>query len=137
MNNIKSLIISSFRRFSTINKQIDFSKVPVLNEKDLIEQQVRGSGPGGQKINKTSSCVVLKHIPTGLVVKCQETRYLEQNRKIARSLLVTKLDNLLNGDDSIEAQKKRYSSKKRSAYESKKEKLKQLKKAWKERENIK
>lgn len=70
-------------------------------------------------------------------MKCQETRYLEQNRKIARSILITKIDNLLNGDDSIEAQKKRYSSRKRSIYESKKEKLKQLKEAWKERENLK
>lgn len=68
MNSIKSLIVGTTRRFSNISKQIDFSKVPVLNEKDLIEQQVRGSGPGGQKINKTASCVVLKHIPTGIII---------------------------------------------------------------------
>lgn len=43
--------------------------LPVLNEDDLHEQFVRGSGPGGQATNKTSNCVVLKHIPSGIVVK--------------------------------------------------------------------
>lgn len=43
--------------------------LPVLNEDDLEEQFVRGSGPGGQATNKTSNCVVLKHIPSGIVVK--------------------------------------------------------------------
>lgn len=42
---------------------------PVLNEDELQEQFVRGSGPGGQATNKTSNCVVLKHIPSGTVVK--------------------------------------------------------------------
>lgn len=46
---------------------IDYSKVPKLLETDLEEQFVRGSGPGGQKINKTASCVVIKHIPTGKI----------------------------------------------------------------------
>ena len=40
-----------------------------LNEEDLEEKFIRGSGPGGQKINKTSSCVELKHIKTGIIVK--------------------------------------------------------------------
>lgn len=44
-------------------------ELPVLNEEDLEEQFVRGSGPGGQATNKTSNCVVLKHVPTGVVVK--------------------------------------------------------------------
>lgn len=43
--------------------------LPVLNEDDLEEQFVRGSGPGGQATNKTSNCVVLRHIPSGTVVK--------------------------------------------------------------------
>lgn len=46
--------------------QID---LPILHEEDLDEQFVRGSGPGGQATNKTSNCVVLRHIPTGIVVK--------------------------------------------------------------------
>lgn len=47
----------------------DLRDLPVLNEDELEEQFVRGSGPGGQATNKTSNCVVLKHIPTGTVVK--------------------------------------------------------------------
>lgn len=47
----------------------DLLDLPVLNEDDLEEQFVRGSGPGGQATNKTSNCVVLRHIPSGIVVK--------------------------------------------------------------------
>lgn len=77
--------------------QID---LPVLNEDDLEEQFVRGSGPGGQATNKTSNCVVLKHIPTGIVVKCHQTRSVETNRKRAREILREKLDVSFKGDDS-------------------------------------
>ncbi|KAJ8920318.1 hypothetical protein NQ315_011980 [Exocentrus adspersus] len=115
---------------------IDYSRVPVLHEKDLYEMHVKGSGPGGQKINKTSSCVVLKHIPTGIVVKCQETRYLEQNQKRARSILLTKLDNLLNGEHSVEAQIKALDNKKSIVRSQKQNKLNALKEEWKKRENL-
>lgn len=47
----------------------DLIDLPALNEDELEEQFVRGSGPGGQATNKTSNCVVLKHIPSGIVVK--------------------------------------------------------------------
>lgn len=47
----------------------DFIDLPVLNEDELEEQFVRGSGPGGQATNTTNNCVVLKHIPSGIVVK--------------------------------------------------------------------
>ena len=57
-------------------------------------------GKGGQKINRTRNCVLLTHVPTGLQVKCQETRSLERNRSIARKLLWGKLDEHLNGSDS-------------------------------------
>lgn len=56
-------------------------------EEDLEERFVLGSGSGGQKINKTSSCVYLKHRPSGHEVSCQETRSREQNREIARERL--------------------------------------------------
>lgn len=74
--------------------------LPELNEDDLTETFVRGSGAGGQKINKTSNCVVLVHGPTQLRVECQETRSLQQNRKIARKRLRLKLDEYLNGSQS-------------------------------------
>ncbi|KAG9719516.1 hypothetical protein KCU59_g18006, partial [Aureobasidium melanogenum] len=55
---------------------------PTILESDITEAFLKGTGPGGQKINKTSSAVQLKHLPTGLVIKCQETRSRSQNRKI-------------------------------------------------------
>lgn len=58
-----------------------------IREEDLEERFVLGSGSGGQKINKTSSCVYLKHQPSGHEVNCQETRSREKNREIARTRL--------------------------------------------------
>ncbi|XP_077062951.1 mitochondrial translation release factor in rescue [Siphateles boraxobius] len=77
--------------------QID---LPVLLEEDLEEQFVRGSGPGGQATNKTSNCVVLKHIPTGIVVKCHQTRSVDLNRKRAREILREKLEVAYKGEES-------------------------------------
>ncbi|HQW28818.1 MAG: peptide chain release factor-like protein [Verrucomicrobiales bacterium] len=56
-------------------------------EEDLEERFVLGSGSGGQKINKTSSCVYLKHRPSGHEISCQESRSREKNREIARERL--------------------------------------------------
>lgn len=67
---------------------------------EIDESFLKGSGPGGQKINKTSSAVQLKHLPTGLVIKCQATRSRTENRKIARQLLADKLDDMSKGDES-------------------------------------
>ncbi len=58
-----------------------------IHEEDLVEKFILGSGSGGQKINKTSSCVYLKHIPSGTEVKCQKSRSREENRFLARRLL--------------------------------------------------
>ena len=62
-----------------------------IREEDLVETFVRGAGPGGQKINKTSSCVQLKHLPTGTIIRCQETRSREANRWLAREMLAERL----------------------------------------------
>ncbi|KAK3328397.1 RF-1 domain-containing protein [Cercophora scortea] len=67
---------------------------------EIDESYLKGSGPGGQKINKTNSAVQLIHKPTGIVVKCQATRSREQNRKIAREILAAKVDELVNGSES-------------------------------------
>ncbi len=88
-------------------------------EDDLIEKFILGSGPGGQKINKTHSCVYLKHIPTGFEVKCQKTRSREQNRFHARRELVEKVKGEIYQEetkrkkeaDKIRKQKKRRSRK--------------------------
>lgn len=65
-----------------------------IQEADLIEKFILGSGSGGQKINKTSSCVYLKHIPSGIEVKCQKDRSRELNRFLARRELCRKLEEI-------------------------------------------
>ncbi|KAI1233147.1 hypothetical protein IHE44_0006343 [Lamprotornis superbus] len=70
-----------------------------LSETELEEQFVRGDGPGGQATNKTNNCVVLKHIPSGIVVKCHQTRSVEKNRKLAREILQEKVDLFYKGED--------------------------------------
>jgi len=56
-------------------------------EKDLLEKFILASKKGGQKVNKTSCCVYLKHLPTGLDVKCQKMRGRDANRYLARKIL--------------------------------------------------
>lgn len=68
-----------------------------LVEGDLLEKFVRGSGAGGQKINKTSSCVFLKHLPSGVCVKCQLDRSRELNRFLARRELCDQLEAVREG----------------------------------------
>ncbi|NXL85488.1 CL065 factor, partial [Alectura lathami] len=84
-----------------------------LTEAELKEQFVRGDGPGGQATNKTSNCVVLKHVPSGIVVKCHQTRSVEKNRKIAREILQEKVDLFYKGEDSDVFKEKKASEKKK------------------------
>ena len=63
-----------------------------VNEGDLVERFIRGSGPGGQKINKTSSCVQIKHLVSGIEIKCQKSRSLMANRITARSMICSIID---------------------------------------------
>jgi protein subunit release factor B len=65
-----------------------------IHEKDCIEKFVRSSGKGGQKVNKTSTCVYLKHIPTGVEVKCMKDRSQSINRFLARRELIEKIEAL-------------------------------------------
>jgi protein subunit release factor B len=68
-----------------------------VRETDLDESFVRSGGHGGQNVNKTSTCVMLLHRPTGLQVKCQTTRQQGLNRFIARRLLLDKIEELRTG----------------------------------------
>ena len=61
-----------------------------ISETDLVEKFITGSGSGGQKINKTASCVYLKHEPSGIEIKCQQDRSQELNRYHARVRLCEK-----------------------------------------------
>ena len=63
----------------------------VIRDEDLEFEASRSSGAGGQNVNKVSTAVRIRHIPTGIVVEAQSQRYQEQNRKIALQLLKAKL----------------------------------------------
>ena len=63
-----------------------------IREEDLQEEFIRGSGPGGQKVNKTSSTVVLRHLPSGVEVRCQRERSQVMNRHWARVELCDRLE---------------------------------------------
>ncbi len=63
-----------------------------IREEELEESFIRGTGAGGQKINKTSSTVVLVHVPTGIEVRCQRERSQSVNRLVARIELCDKLE---------------------------------------------
>lgn len=65
-----------------------------IHEKDIEERFVRSSGRGGQKVNKTSTCVYLKHSPTGIEVKCMKERNQSLNRFFARRELVKRIEKL-------------------------------------------
>jgi len=71
-----------------------------IREEDLAESFIRGSGSGGQKINKTSSCVQLRHAPSGIEIKCQASRLQSSNRFFARRDLCDKLEELKLGAQS-------------------------------------
>ncbi len=68
-----------------------------VREEEFRETFIRSSGPGGQKVNKTSSCVYLVHLPTGLSVKCQQERSQTLNRFLARRLLLDRIERLRTG----------------------------------------
>lgn len=76
-----------------------------VREADITESFIRSRGPGGQNVNKTSSCVYLKHIPTGIEVKCQKERTQVLNRSSARKILVNKIESLVLGKLSQEHQR--------------------------------
>ncbi|MBS0654555.1 MAG: peptide chain release factor-like protein [Verrucomicrobia bacterium] len=63
-----------------------------IREEDLIEKFILGSGRGGQNLQKTSSCVYLKHLPTGIEVKCGKERSRDMNRFFARRELCEKIE---------------------------------------------
>jgi protein subunit release factor B len=68
-----------------------------VSEGEIEETFVRSGGHGGQNVNKTATCVMLLHRPTGLQVKCQTTRQQGLNRFIARRLLLDKIETLKQG----------------------------------------
>jgi len=76
-----------------------------IREEDLEESFVRSGGRGGQHVNKVSTCVQLKHLPTGIEVKCQEERSQGLNRYRARVLLTEKIEEQKKGEESAARQR--------------------------------
>lgn len=63
-----------------------------VQEQDLVERFILGTGSGGQKINKTASCVQLQHRPSGIEIKCQDSRSRDDNRRLARIRLCQEIE---------------------------------------------
>ena len=88
-----------------------------ISDHDLVEKFVLGSGSGGQKVNKTSSCVYLRHVPSGIEVKCQQSRSREMNRFMARRELCDRIAERVKGEITkrqAEAEKIRRQKRRRS-----------------------
>ncbi|CAH2240208.1 jg1772 [Pararge aegeria aegeria] len=133
----KRRVSSEFKRNKSLDKPEDvnyaYKKGAALLQRGSF---IRGSGPGGSAVNKNSNCVVLTHIPTGTVIKCHISRSQDENRKLAREMLKTKLDKMLNGENSVTAQMRRIEEQKYKKYDYKKKKRAQLKEEWKKREGL-
>lgn len=96
-----------------------------IEPEDIEERFVRGSGAGGQKINKTNNCVQLRHLPTGTEVEVQEHRVREANRKTAYRRLIEKVEDQVLGAKS-EKQQKIFKLRKQKKRRSRKAKEKML-----------
>ncbi|EDW02671.1 mitochondrial translation release factor in rescue [Drosophila grimshawi] len=135
LRSLAAVLSSSLcHRLASNNAHLDYSRYPSLQESDIEETLMRGSGPGGQAVNKTNNCVFLRHLPTGLTVKCHLHRLASKNRIEARKILLDKLDAHLNGEQSIAAQLKVFDQKKSSERKRRQGKLQEMKKMWQSRE---
>lgn len=76
-----------------------------IREEDIVERFIRSRGHGGQNVNKVSTCVYLKHLPTGIEVKCQQERSQALNRFFARRVLIQKIEDQVLGRESEEQQR--------------------------------
>ena len=93
-----------------------------IREEDLEERFIRSSGAGGQKVNKTSSCVYLKHLPSGIAVKCMKDRSQSINRFLARRELIARIERKsspLNPGDTKREQIRRQKQKRRKRSQKK------------------
>jgi len=108
-----------------------------ISESDLRETFIRSSGPGGQKVNKASSCVHLVHVPSGLFVKCQQSRSQALNRFLARRLLLDRIERIQEGVLQAERQQReKIKRQKRRRSRRAKEKMLELKHMHSEKKSL-
>lgn len=108
-----------------------------VNTEDIIEKFIRSAGPGGQKVNKTSTCVYLKHVPTGIEVKCRRERSQALNRYIARKLLLKKIESHILGELSEERKRiEKIRRQKRKRSRRAKEKILEAKRRHSKKKNL-
>ena len=108
-----------------------------IREEDLEESFIRSGGPGGQNVNKVASCVVLKHVPTGLVIKCQKDRSQAMNRYFARAILVERLESQIRGRQSEQARRiAKIKRQKRKRSKRAKEKMHKIKQEQSEKKQL-
>ncbi|CAB50981.2 mitochondrial aminoacyl-tRNA hydrolase Pth3 [Schizosaccharomyces pombe] len=119
LNAFSCLAELNFRHTWYCSKKETPYQLERLQEEDIEETFICGKGPGGQKINKTSIVAQVKHIPTGIIVRSQDTRSREQNRCIARKRLTEKVDEFKHGNDSLLARKVQRIVKKKKQREKK------------------
>ncbi|VDN55655.1 unnamed protein product [Dracunculus medinensis] len=126
--NINFLFGQPIRRFSSKQKLRDYVFPEILPE-HCEKKLISGWGPGGSRVNAQRNAVILKHIPSGLVVKVHDTRMPFENEKIAFERLKYKLDRKINGENCYEEQfkkleKERQDNLKRKKASARKRKLK-------------
>lgn len=92
---------------------------------DVEERFVRGAGPGGQKINKTSSTVCLRHVPTGIEVRCQAERSQAANRELAWAEMCTRLEERKR-EASLAARDERELERRRTRQKSRRQKARMI-----------
>jgi len=125
---------------------VNIAKENELNERmhrlgirasDIIEKFIHSSGKGGQNVNKTATCVYLKHVPTNIEVKMQRERSQALNRFLARRLLVDRIEGLQRGKKSEERQRiEKIRRQKRKRSKRAREKMLQAKKYQAEKKEL-
>ena len=108
-----------------------------VHEGNLEESFIRSGGPGGQNVNKVSTCVVIKHLPSGLIVKCQKERSQAMNRYWARRILLDRLESQILGRESAEARRiSKIKRQKRKRSKRAKDKILNMKRAHGEKKQL-